>query len=59
VRELFTAYVERPALMPREWRARIEVDGNHVAAGEYIAGMTDRYALNEHRRIFDVTPHLR
>ena len=59
VRELFAAYVEQPALMPREWRARIEADGNHVAAGEYIAGMTDRFALNEHRRIFDGTPHLR
>jgi len=59
VRQLFAAYVERPALMPREWRARIEADGIHVAVGEYIAGMTDRFALNEHGRIFDVTPHLR
>jgi dGTPase len=45
--------------MPREWRARIALDGAHVAAGEYIAGMTDRYALNEYRRIFDASPQLR
>jgi len=59
VRKLFDAFVADPSKMPREWRARIEQDGIHVAAGEYIAGMTDRFALHEHRRIFDVTPHLR
>ena len=59
VRKLFDAFVADSGLMPREWRARIEQDGIHVAAGEYIAGMTDRFALHEHRRIFDVTPHLR
>jgi dGTPase len=59
VRRLFSAFVERPELMPREWRARIEIDGVHLAAGEYIAGMTDRFALNEHRRIFDASPQLR
>ena len=59
VRKLFDALVADSGLMPREWRARIEQDGIHVAAGEYIAGMTDRFALHEHHRIFDVTPHLR
>ena len=59
VRRLFDAFVERPERMPREWQARIALDGVHVAAGEYIAGMTDRFALNEHRRIFDASPQLR
>ena len=59
VRRLFAAFVQRPELMPREWQARIALDGVHVAAGEYIAGMTDRFALNEHRRIFDASPQLR
>ena len=59
VRRLFEAFIARPELMPREWQGRIGQDGVHLAAGEYIAGMTDRFALNEHRRIFDASPQLR
>jgi dGTPase len=29
------------------------------AIADYIAGMTDRFAVSEHRRLFDVTPELR
>jgi dGTPase len=59
VRRLFEAFVAQPERMPREWQGRIALDGVHLAAGEYIAGMTDRFALNEHRRIFDASPQLR
>ena len=48
--------------MPQEWAAGC--DGLDEARrmrriADYIAGMTDWYALDEHRRLFDVTPSLR
>jgi dGTPase len=62
VRDLFAHYVETPADMPAEWSEEIAVAdagdrARHVA--DYIAGMTDRYALIEHARYFDLTPELR
>ena len=34
-------------------------DSQKIVFADYIAGMTDRFALNEHKRLFDVTPELR
>lgn len=60
VRELFDAFFADPALMPEEHRmtgSRREAvqgpSGRARAAADYIAGMTDRYAILEHRRLFD------
>ena len=39
--------------MPPEHRARADSDA-HRAVCDYIAGMTDRFAIREHRRIFDI-----
>ena len=56
VTELFEAYREAPSCLPPEWQASVkqsdEAGGARVIA-DYIAGMTDRYALEEHRRLFD------
>jgi dGTPase len=57
VRDLHALYAERPGEMPEEWRAERANDRRSVA--DFIAGMTDRYAIQEHRRLFDVTPDLR
>jgi len=59
---LFARYRDRPDDMPAEW-AQI-VDSGDAAArsrhiADFIAGMTDRYALMEHARLFDSTPELR
>jgi dGTPase len=57
VRELFDMYLERPDCLPEEWRAQCEGPGDPRTArlvADYIAGMTDRFALDEHRRLFDV-----
>lgn len=48
VRELFTAYLERPAEMPESFAARPDVAR---AVADYIAGMTDRFAMREHERL--------
>ena len=55
VRELYDALAGDPELMPREWRARASSgDGSGGArlVADYIAGMTDRFALEEHERLF-------
>jgi dGTPase len=62
VRDLFGRFLDDPAAMPAEWRAPGRPrDRAHLArrVADYIAGMTDRYALQEHRRLFDATPELR
>jgi dGTPase len=39
--------------LPRSAQQRIEEDGLHRAVCDYIAGMTDRFALDEHAKMFD------
>ena len=51
--ELFAAYVAEPGQLPRSAQQRIEGDGLHRAVCDYIAGMTDRFALDEHAKMFD------
>jgi dGTPase len=53
VRDLFTAFSEDVRLLPTEYRARAQADQPRTIA-DYIAGMTDRYAIREHRRLFAV-----
>lgn len=62
VRDLYARYVAEPALMPDEWREGLAGAPEARIArrvGDYIAGMTDGYALKEHARLFDDTPDLR
>jgi dGTPase len=60
--DLFARYQEAPAVLPAEWRPP---DGKDTATerarriGNFIAGMTDRFAITEHQRLFDSTPDLR
>ncbi|HEY66607.1 MAG TPA: deoxyguanosinetriphosphate triphosphohydrolase [Caldilineae bacterium] len=53
--ELFYAYVEEPTQLPRETLVRVEEEpeGIYRIVCDYIAGMTDRYALDEYRKLFD------
>ena len=62
LRDLFHRFKDEPSLMPEEWQADLPRDDEARLArrvADYIAGMTDRYAILEHRRLFDVTPDLR
>jgi dGTPase len=55
--ELFAHFMDEPTAMPDEWgeRARgIEGAGRAWIVRDYIAGMTDRYAIGEHKRLFGV-----
>jgi len=56
--ELFRLLHGDPSLLPDDWRARAGEGGTQRAAtivGDYVAGMTDRYAMDEHRRLTDIT----
>jgi dGTPase len=62
VRDLFAHYLAAPGELPAEWGEGIGVLDHAARArriGDYIAGMTDRYALIEHARYFATTPELR
>jgi dGTPase len=54
VRELFGLFLNDPGQLPEEWRALTRGAGDPVTArvvADYVAGMTDRYALDEHKRL--------
>ena len=62
LRNLFTRFLEEPLLLPETWRKGLDLaDTPHLARRvcDYVAGMTDGYALEEHRRLFDEAPELR
>ncbi|MFC6488072.1 deoxyguanosinetriphosphate triphosphohydrolase [Nitratireductor sp. GCM10026969] len=62
VRELFDAYFADPRKMPEGWREgldRAEARIKARAVADFLAGMTDTYALKEHERLFDRSPDLR
>jgi dGTPase len=60
--DLFWRYAEHPGDLPADWSHGSEPsdDTGHLRRiGDFIAGMTDRYALGEHTRLFPSTPELR
>ena len=66
VRDLFSQYVSGKAQMPNEWgldwretAGRMDREKRARLVADFIAGMTDRYAIGEHQRLFDATPELR
>ena len=62
VRDLFARYSAHPGDLPAEWQhglAGLDEAERARRIADFIAGMTDRYALAEHGRLFDSTPELR
>jgi dGTPase len=55
IKELFEVYVDNPRQLPNEIQSKIQGDGIKRAVCDYIAGMTDRYALDEYKKLF--TPY--
>jgi dGTPase len=55
VGDLFTLMLAQPDVLPYEWRRRADAPKSPRTArvvADYIAGMTDSFALDEHRRLF-------
>jgi dGTPase len=62
IADLFARYVAAPEDIPAEWAQHPEAGGEPGQLrriADFIAGMTDRYALIEHARLFEATPELR
>ncbi len=55
VGDLFRTYRDDPNLLPRHVHTRFAREGQMRALSDYIAGMTDRFAMDEHKRLLD--PH--
>jgi len=55
VKDLFEAFLSDGRLLPPQYQTRSERDGRPRVIADYIAGMTDRYAMKEHRRLFSVS----
>jgi dGTPase len=52
LRDVFEAYLKQPKLLGEATSRRVKADGLHRTVCDYLAGMTDRYLLDEHARLF-------
>jgi dGTPase len=50
---LFESYLKHPTLLPRKYVAKMDQIGRERVISDYIAGMTDRFALDEFKRLFE------
>ncbi len=53
IAQLFAVYLKQPEQLPHAPRARLEREDPHRVICDYIAGMTDRYCLEEYKKLFD------
>ncbi len=53
LQDLFNSYTENPGILPAEVQGRAKNGEFHRIICDYIAGMTDRFAIDEHSRLFD------
>ena len=54
--DLFPLFLRQPEMLPQEWRADVEAAQSETElariVADYVAGMTDRFAIQEHARLF-------
>jgi dGTPase len=53
ITDMFKEYCDEPMIMPKHIQDLIAERGLHRTVCDYIAGMTDRFAVDEHTRLFD------
>lgn len=53
IKDLFNAFIKEPAILPENFQQTIDEIGLEQTVCYYIAGMTDRYAIDEHQKLFD------
>ena len=51
--ELFHAYVSEPNMLPIHFQDQLEIKGKEKTICDYLAGMTDRFAVDEYQKLFD------
>lgn len=61
VQQLFRIFMEEPECLPTDWRQKAEACTNDaekaILIADYIAGMTDRFAMQEYARMFDLSSY--
>jgi dGTPase len=58
LRDLWDVYTGDPRLLPADFAARATDEPRERAIADYLAGMTDRFAMDEHRKLFDPHAHV-
>jgi len=53
INELFNVYFSKPEQLPPTTQSRLKKEDTYRVICDYIAGMTDRYALDEYKRLFE------
>ena len=57
LKNLFKKYIDDPSYLPCEWKQKSDLASNKTdlarVIADYISGMTDRYALTQHSKVFD------
>jgi len=53
IKDLFKIYIKMPSILPTEYQSKLKNGNKYVVICDYIAAMTDRYALDEHKKLFD------
>ena len=54
ITDLFELFIDEPSLLPPEWRNFDNHDQKLTKVCDYISGMTDKYAINMHKKFFDL-----
>ena len=54
ISDLFDLFIEEPYLLPLNWRKFDSENDKFVNVCDYISGMTDNYAINIHKKYFDL-----
>ena len=54
ISDLFDLYVKEPDLLPKQWIDYKNEREKHIVVCDYISGMTDKYAINIHKKFFDL-----
>ena len=58
LQDLWTAYTQDPRQLPPQVLREGQAEGHERAIADYLAGMTDRFAMDEHRKLFDPHAHV-
>lgn len=53
ITDLFSSYCSYPSLLPQKYRRKMDLVGKERVICDYIAGMTDRFALDEYKKLFE------
>jgi len=66
IEDLYKVFMDDPRMLPEQWRQRVLDAGGPAdrkaharVVADYIAGMTDRFAIREHENLFDLYRDLR